>query len=134
LAYALATTLVSAATAHAQTPSDLSDLVGARGAGGETQMQARGYQPVRATRARGQSLTYWWSDGQRACVAISTSEGRYAKINGVPEQHCRPASAPHDTPARPAARTSPASAAKAPVASSPRAEDSQGDRHDNPHR
>lgn len=53
------------ATAQAQTPPDLADLVGARGAGGETQMQTRGYQQVRATRVREQSWTFWWSDAQR---------------------------------------------------------------------
>jgi len=90
--------------AHAQTPTDLADLVGARGAGGETQMQARGYQQVRATRVRDQSWTLWWSDVQRACVAIATDDGRYASISRIPEQNCRPggvASAPPPRPHQP---------------------------------
>ena len=45
----LALALLGSTAAQAQTPPDLDDLVGARGAGGETQMQARGYQLVRAT-------------------------------------------------------------------------------------
>jgi len=89
------------ATAQAQTPPDLADLVGARGAGGETQMQARGYQQVRATRVREQSWTFWWSDAQRACVAISTDDGRYASINRIPEQNCRPGGVAGDIPPRP---------------------------------
>jgi hypothetical protein len=82
--------LFGATTAAAQTPPDLEDLVGARGAGGETQMQARGYQQVRATQVRDQAWTFWWSDIQRACVSIATSDGRYAAINRIPEANCRP--------------------------------------------
>lgn len=86
---------------HAQTPTDLADLVGARGAGGETQMQARGYQQVRATRVRDQSWTLWWSDVQRACVAIATDDGRYASISRIPEQNCRPGGVATAPPPRP---------------------------------
>ena len=99
--YALACVLFAGSAAQAQTPPDLQDLVGARGAGGETQMQARGYQWVRATRVRDQSWTFWWSDVQRACVAISTTDGRYATINRVPEQNCRPGGTAVETPPQP---------------------------------
>lgn len=74
-------------------PADLSDLVGVRGSSGETQMQARGYRQVRATLVREQSWTFWWSDVQRQCVAISTDDGRYAAINLIPEQNCKPGGA-----------------------------------------
>lgn len=53
-------------------------------------MQARGYQQVRATRVGNQSWTFWWSDAQSACVAIATTNGRYASVNRVPQQNCRP--------------------------------------------
>ena len=82
--------VLGSALAHAQAPADLADLVGARGAGGETQMEARGYQMVRATRVRDQSWTFWWSDVQRACVAVATSDGRYASLQSVPAQNCSP--------------------------------------------
>jgi hypothetical protein len=81
---------VSPATWAQTPPADLNDLVGARGSSGETQMEARGYKQVRATRVRDQSWTFWWSDVQRQCVAISTDDGRYAAINVIPEQNCRP--------------------------------------------
>jgi hypothetical protein len=89
LACVLTVALLGAATARAQTPPDLQDLVGARGAGGETQMQARGYQLVRATRVRDQSWTFWWSDVQRACVAISTTEGSSHPGCELPARRCR---------------------------------------------
>ena len=100
-AYVLAATLLAATATQAQTPPDLQDLVGARGSSGETQMQARGYQQVRATRVRDQSWTFWWSDIQRACVAISTDDGRYAAINRIPEQNCRPGGVAGGMPPRP---------------------------------
>lgn len=90
LTFVLCAVLLGTATAHAQTPSDLEDLVGVRGAGGETQMLARGYQQVRATRVRDQSWTFWWSDVQHACVSIATTDGRYAAIHRIPDQNCRP--------------------------------------------
>lgn len=97
-----------ATCAQAQTPADLQDLVGARGAGGETQMEARGYRLVRNTLVRDQSWTFWWSDAQHACVAIATSDGRYAAINRIPDQNCLPgglASEARPVPATPDALT-----------------------------
>lgn len=44
--------------AQAQTPTDLADLVGARGAGGETQMQARGYLRLGMHLHEGFTLTF----------------------------------------------------------------------------
>ena len=98
----------SPGSAHAEPPGDLSDLVGARGSSGETQMQARGYQFVRATRVRDQSWTFWWSDVQKQCVSIATTNGRYASIEKIPTQNCRPGGASSDaepTPPQPDAIT-----------------------------
>lgn len=97
----LRTAVVGMPAAYAQTPPDLEDLVGARGAGGETQMEARGYQQVRATKVRDQSWTFWWSDVQKACVAIATTEGRFAAINQIPIQNCRPGGVAGDVKPRP---------------------------------
>ncbi len=87
----------SQAPAIAEPADDLADLVGARGSSGETQMQARGYQLVRATRVRDQSWTFWWSDVQHQCVSIATSDGRYSSIEKIPTQNCRPGAVSGDT-------------------------------------
>ncbi|MDQ2139916.1 hypothetical protein RBI14_17285 [Alcaligenaceae bacterium B3P038] len=92
---------VAATTVQAEPAPDLADLIGAKGAGGEVQMQARAYQQVRATRVRDQSWTFWWSDVQRACVGIATDNGRYASIERIPEQNCRPGGAVSDASPRP---------------------------------
>jgi hypothetical protein len=76
------------APASAQTPSDLGDLVGARGSSGETQMQARGYAFVKTTTVRDAKWSYWWSRDQGQCVQIATSDGRYSAINLVPAPNC----------------------------------------------
>ncbi len=99
----LAAIVLSGGTAGstlAQVPSDLSDLVGARGSSGETQMQARGYAFIKTITVRDQKWSYWWSGDQRRCVQVATSDGRYSTINQVPAQNCGQAQA-HDRRGRP---------------------------------
>ena len=65
-------------------PGDLADLVGARGASGETQLATRGYAS-----ARTQGLTqYWWHAASRSCVRVVTADGRYASILAAPNSAC----------------------------------------------
>ena len=70
------------------TPVDLGDLVGARAAGGETQMQARGYRYLRTNTVNGAKWSLWWSDDRRTCVQVATYDGRYSTINRVPAANC----------------------------------------------
>lgn len=58
--------------------ADLQDLVGARGAGGETELQSRGYNVVAGNK---------WSNGWH-CVTVHTTNGRYASIVDTPMAHC----------------------------------------------
>ena len=83
----------SAASALAQAPSGLSDLVGIRGSSGETQMEARGYALIKTIPVRDQKWSYWWSRDQGQCVQVATSDGRYSAINQVPAQNCGQAQA-----------------------------------------
>lgn len=84
----LSALLLIANGAHAQVPSALADLVGARGSSGETQMEARGYQFIKANTVRGEKWAFWWSSQQRECVQIATSDGRYSAIQTVPAANC----------------------------------------------
>ena len=79
---------VAAVPALAQSAPDLADLVGARAAGGEAQMQARGYRVTGGSTVRDMKFTFWWNDRKRACVSISTVEGRYTSIQSVPAGNC----------------------------------------------
>lgn len=76
------------AAAVAQTPPELSDLVGARGAGGETQLEARGYRNVVTNTVRETKFSFWWNDRRRQCVSVATTDGRYAAIQVVPPGNC----------------------------------------------
>jgi hypothetical protein len=72
----------------AQTPSDVTDLVGVRAAGGETQLEARGYRFVTANMVRDTKWSFWWSERQRQCLSVATSDGRYETIKEVPATNC----------------------------------------------
>lgn len=58
--------------------ADLQDLVGARGAGGETELQNRGYDSVAGNK---------WSNGWH-CVTVHTADGRYKSIVDTPMSKC----------------------------------------------
>lgn len=76
--------LGSIAPAAAKPPSDVADLVNARGAGGETQMQSRGYR-MEKFRNGGQ---YWWNDDTDTCVRVVVANGRYASVDKVGAGEC----------------------------------------------
>ncbi|MBO9519628.1 MAG: hypothetical protein J7493_16330 [Porphyrobacter sp.] len=84
----------TAAAASAQTPADIQDLVGARGAGGETQMQARGYTNVGGETGDDRVWTYWWNPTTRTCVTVATKDGRYDSITTSPAPDCQRHSEP----------------------------------------
>ena len=78
------------ASAGAGTPqgggaSGLADLVGGRGAGGETELMARGYSLARTA-----GLTaFWWNAATGSCVRVVTSNGRYQSIDDTGASECR---------------------------------------------
>lgn len=86
---AAGTIIFAGGTASAQsTPSDLRDLVGARGASGESELQARGYVSSGGAQGDDRSWTYWWNGGQNACVSVATRNGRYDSIVSTPATDC----------------------------------------------
>jgi hypothetical protein len=85
LAAALA---LPAAPASARGAADLRDLVDARAAGGEGELQARGYVMTGGHKSAGASFTYWWSPSAKACVAVKTTNGRFASIRDTGRHDC----------------------------------------------
>lgn len=77
-----------ATSAGAQSAPDVEDLVGARAAGGETQLLSRGYEQRQSNVVRDQRFTFWWNKRTSRCVSVSTVDGRYAAIIGVPAGNC----------------------------------------------
>lgn len=90
LPLAVMTALSLAWPAAAQvTPSDVRDLVGARAAGGESELAARGYVNVGGQTGDDRKWTYWWSERRGVCLSVSTREGRYDAITSTPAPDCR---------------------------------------------
>ncbi|GLK42816.1 MULTISPECIES: hypothetical protein [Novosphingobium] len=74
--------------ALAQAPSELSDLVGSRAPGAETQMKARGYDLVNTQKGDDRSYTIWWNGDKRQCVTVATMNGRYDSITDTLPADC----------------------------------------------
>lgn len=89
----LVAALAASFAAAAQTPPDVGDLVGARGAGGETQLLSRGYEQRESNTVRDQRFTFWWNPKNSQCISVSTVDGRYASIQAVPAANCGVAAA-----------------------------------------
>ena len=78
----------ASSSAVAQSAPDVADLVGARAAGGETQLLSRGYVSRQSNIVRDQRFTFWWNERTGRCISVSTVDGRYATIIGVPPANC----------------------------------------------
>ncbi len=88
---ALAIAACAATSALAQeTPPDLRDLVGARGAGGETALTSRGFVNVGGRTGDDRKWTYWWNARRGLCLSVATVNGRYEAITVSPASDCRP--------------------------------------------
>jgi hypothetical protein len=81
--------LSSLGTASAQAPAELRDLVGARAAGGESMLSARGFVFVRTETGDDRKWSYWWNERRGICVSVVTRNGRYDSITTTPAPDCR---------------------------------------------
>jgi len=86
---AAATGMTASAALAQDTPYDLRDLVNARAAGGETQMQMRGFTAIGSEAGGDRKWTYWWHPQRRQCVSIATFNGKFDSIVSAPEADCR---------------------------------------------
>jgi hypothetical protein len=80
--------VLAAAPALAQTPRDLSGLVGARAAGAESELQRRGYVFIRTQTGDDRKWGSWWHPGRRVCLSVVTRDGRYDSIVTAPAADC----------------------------------------------
>jgi len=83
-----ATALVALPAAAQGAPSDVRDLVGARAAGGESELQARGYVSTGGQRGDDRKWTYWWNGSRSVCLSVSTMQGRFDAITATPAADC----------------------------------------------
>ena len=83
-----ASALLMPTAAMAATPRDVSDLVGARAAGGETQLEQRGYVHIKTDKSDDRAWSYWWHSGRKQCLSVATVDGRYDSITDTPAADC----------------------------------------------
>ncbi len=68
--------------------SGYQDLIGAKAAGGESDLQSRGYTWVRTATQGNSKLGYWWKPNRSGCIQVTTSDGRYSAIRDVNTSQC----------------------------------------------
>lgn len=74
--------------AAAQNARSLSDLVGARAAGGEQELSSRGMVFITGHAGDNARYSYWWSGSTRNCVMVTTRDGRYSSITDAAPADC----------------------------------------------
>jgi hypothetical protein len=80
--------VVNGSPALAQASNSLQDLVGAKGAGGEADLERRGYTHIDTSKSRDSAYSYWWSNEKSSCVRVTTRDGRYQALIDVDASDC----------------------------------------------
>ncbi len=88
LTLAAASLLLTPVAALAKGAGDLRDLVGARAAGAESDMESRGWVSTSAHKGAASSYVYWWNGRDKSCVRVATRDGRYDQITDTGATDC----------------------------------------------
>ncbi len=70
--------IVMAGSAQAQ--SSVPDLVGARAAGGEQELQSRGWVHIKTDKGDDRVWSYWWQPSQRKCITVAVVDGHFNAV------------------------------------------------------
>lgn len=68
---------------------NVNDLVGARAAGAESDLQARGFRNTSSYKANDRAHTYWWNSSTRQCMNAAVHDGRLEAIQSTGESYCQ---------------------------------------------
>jgi hypothetical protein len=74
--------------AGAQTPGSVRDLVGSRAAGGEEQLEFRGFTRISGHVDDNSKINYWWNGNTKECVKVVTYDGRYQSLDKTTNADC----------------------------------------------
>jgi hypothetical protein len=86
--------LLAAGAALAQDPApSLQDLVGVKGASGESALEQRGYTWIRTEKEGNDAYSYYRENENGQCVSVRTADGRYQSIVFAPSSDCEPKAA-----------------------------------------
>ncbi|GFE76912.1 hypothetical protein [Novosphingobium sp. TCA1] len=80
--------LLAPSLTHAQS-TGLEDMVGARAAQADAEIQRRGYRNVGGEKGDDRSYAYWWSEARHQCVSIATKDGRFDSVMPTTPPDCR---------------------------------------------
>lgn len=68
---------------------NVNDLVGARAAGAESDLQARGFRNTSGYKANDRAYTYWWNGSTRQCLNAAVYDGRMESVQSTAETYCQ---------------------------------------------
>jgi len=74
--------------AMAETPGSVRDLVGAKAAGGESQLEFRGFHYVTGSTKNNRKFNYYWNGNTKECVKVVTYDGRFETITKTSASDC----------------------------------------------
>jgi len=80
--------LVQSATAFAEAPGSVRDLIGARAAGGETTLEERGFTLHHGSTKNDRKITYWWNPNTKECVRVATYDGKFESMDNSSRADC----------------------------------------------
>lgn len=85
---ALAAISLVSSQAMARNASQMSDLVGARAASAQGQVEARGFTYIDEHVGKEYVHTYWWNARDKNCIDIKLADGRYHSITDAANSDC----------------------------------------------
>jgi hypothetical protein len=68
---------------------NVNDLIGARAAGAESDLQARGFRNTSGYKANDRAYTYWWNGSTRQCLNVVVYDGRMESIQSTGDAYCQ---------------------------------------------
>jgi hypothetical protein len=95
-AASVAVAALAAAPIAAKKAESLRDLIGARGAGAETELGQRGFEYISGNKSDTTSYTYWWDNSGKDCVRVEVRDGRVAAITDAKAEDCGKKSGSND--------------------------------------
>lgn len=87
-AVATAAMVAMPVAAAAKTPGSVRDLVGARGAGGEEQLEYRGFHRISGHTEYDSKINYWWNANTKECIKVVTYDGNFQSIDQTTNADC----------------------------------------------
>ena len=85
---ALAAMVMAPVGAAAEAPGSVRDLVGARAAGGEDQLEFRGFHRISGHVEDDSKINYWWNGNTKECVKVVTYNGNFQSLNKTTNADC----------------------------------------------